>query len=105
MNRITCNDTNGSGTGRAGAWLRLIAGACIILLMAAVFSSGYTPPGVLGEVIRHNREADIDASPFFYGDVENMLELIEDAERWWQNGSIEDERETGAPSEISEQEE
>ena len=58
--------------------------------MAAVFASGYTPPGVLGEVIRHNQRVDIDASPFFYGDVDNMMELIEGAERWWQNRSDKD---------------
>ena len=47
------------------------------------FGSGYAPPGVCGDVIRHNQSADIDASPFFYGDVENMNELIDGAERLW----------------------
>ena len=78
--------------------------ACIILFIAAVFASGYTPPGVAGEVIRHNRDADIDASPFFYGDVDNMLELIEGAERLWRYRSIENEREIGTQSVTSEQE-
>jgi hypothetical protein len=42
--------------------------------MVGFFASGYAPPGVCGEVLRHNQEAQIDASPFFYGDVENMAE-------------------------------
>lgn len=105
MNRISCNRVNGSETGRARAWLKLFAGTCIILLLAAVFGSGYTPPGVAGEVIRHNQRADIDASPFFYGDVENMAELIEGAERWWHNGSIENDREIDAPTKTENQEE
>ncbi len=42
-----------------------------------VLASGFTPPGIAGEVIRHNREADIDASPLFYTEVENMAELEE----------------------------
>jgi len=61
--------------------MRFIIGLGLLGALAAFFASGITPPGVCGEVIRHNREADIDASPFFYGDVENMLELIEGAER------------------------
>lgn len=103
MNRIRCDSRNRTGTGRARAWLKLFAGACLILLLAAVFGSGYTPPGVFGEVIRHNRQADIDASPFFYGDVENMADLIAGAERWWRNGSIENDREIEAPIETEDQ--
>jgi hypothetical protein len=61
---------------------RLAVGLAIIVGMALFFASGYTPPGICGEVLRHNQQADIDASPFFYGDVENMLEIIEDAEQW-----------------------
>jgi hypothetical protein len=98
------NRSSGSETGRAAAWLKLIAGACLLLLIAAVFASGYTPPGMAGEVIRHNQKEDIDASPFFYGDVDNMLELIEGAERWWHNGSIENDREITTPLETGNQE-
>ena len=60
----------------------------IILLAAAFFASGITPPGVCGEVIRHNQQEDIDASPFFYGDVENMLEIIESAEQMHANAGL-----------------
>jgi hypothetical protein len=41
----------------------------------SVFASGYTPPGVAGEVLRHNRACDIDASPIWYMEVENMQEI------------------------------
>lgn len=33
------------------------------------------PSGFLGATIRNNIEHDIDATPIFYGDVENMSEL------------------------------
>ncbi len=50
---------------------------------AAFFASGYTPPGICGEVVRHNQQNDIDASPFFYGDVENFSEILTEAEQMY----------------------
>ena len=50
----------------------------VVVILAAVagfFSSGVTPPGPAGEVLRHNQSCDIDASPLFYSEVENMHEL------------------------------
>jgi len=61
-------------------WLGFGAGLIVLFGMAAFFASGITPPGVCGETIRHNQDCNIDASPFFYGDVENIVELIEGAE-------------------------
>jgi hypothetical protein len=58
-----------------GRWLKFIIGLCGLLLMFAFFASGYDPPGPLGEVLRHNMENDIDASPLFYSEVENMSQL------------------------------
>jgi hypothetical protein len=55
-------------------WLRFLAGLFALALFAGFFASGYTPPGICGEVLRHNQANEIDASPFFYGDVENMAE-------------------------------
>ncbi len=81
MARINYDMDTVHGTGRVKAWINLAAGAIFLLVAVAFFASGYTPPGVMGEVVRHNQQADIDASPFFYGDVDNMLELIEGAER------------------------
>ncbi len=56
-------------------WLKFICGLVLIALIFAFFSSGYTPPGIFGEVLRHNQQNDIDASPLFYSEVENMSEL------------------------------
>jgi hypothetical protein len=39
--------------------------------------SGITPPGASGEVLRHNRAHDIDASPLFYSEVAHMAALEE----------------------------
>ena len=58
-------------------WCKFIIGSAILAGAVYGISTGYTPPGILGEVVRHNQEAGIDASPFFYGDVENMTELEE----------------------------
>jgi hypothetical protein len=44
-------------------------------LVAGFFASGYSPPGPCGDVLRHNQARDIDASPLFYSEVENMTEL------------------------------
>lgn len=56
-------------------WLKFLGGLTILILMFVFFSSDYTPPGVFGEVLRHNRQNNIDASPLFYSEVENMSEL------------------------------
>jgi hypothetical protein len=56
---------------------RFLIGLLILTGLTMFFFSGYTPPGVFGEVLRHNQEHQIDASPFFYGDVENMHEYEE----------------------------
>ena len=55
-------------------WIKFTGGVIILTGMIIFFSSGYAPPGVFGEVLRHNQEYNIDASPFFFGDVENMAE-------------------------------
>lgn len=56
---------------------KFLIGLAILILMVCFFSSDYTPPGIFGEVLRHNKECDIDASPLFYSEVENMSELEE----------------------------
>jgi hypothetical protein len=66
-------------------WTRFFVGLVLLGLFVTFFASGYAPPGVFGEVLRHNQEHDIDASPLFYTDVENMHELeaglVQDPER------------------------
>jgi hypothetical protein len=64
-------------------WIKFTAGLLIIGGMAAFFASGYTPPGICGEVVRHNQQNNIDASPFFYGDVENFSEILLEAEQMY----------------------
>ena len=54
---------------------RLAVGLALLTAVAGFFASGYSPPGPLGEVLRHNQEQGIDASPLFYTEVENMQEL------------------------------
>ncbi|MBU1320666.1 MAG: hypothetical protein KKG33_02970 [candidate division Zixibacteria bacterium] len=61
--------------GRFIAWSKFAIGLCMLLLMVTLFASGYTLPGVFGEVVRHNQATDIDASPLFYSEVENMSDL------------------------------
>jgi hypothetical protein len=56
-------------------WIKFSIGLAILAMMIVFFSSGYTPPGILGEVLRHNKACSIDASPLFYSEVENMDEL------------------------------
>jgi hypothetical protein len=60
---------------RSNGWVRFLVGLIVLGSCIAFFASGYTPPGVLGEVLRHNQQHDIDASPLFYSEVENMQEL------------------------------
>jgi hypothetical protein len=62
---------------RGRRWLRFFIGLALLGISIAFFASGPTPPGIAGEVLRHNREHDIDASPLFYSEVENMHELEE----------------------------
>ena len=61
-------------SGNAKNWLKFLFGLIMLIAFAGVLASGFTPPGICGEVLRHNQDYDIDASPFWYGDVENMQE-------------------------------
>ena len=56
-------------------WGKFVLGLALLALTIAFFSSGYSPPGSFGEVLRHNQANSIDASPLFYSEVENMAEL------------------------------
>jgi len=60
---------------RFGDWLKFVVGLLVIAGVFSFFSSNYSPPGVFGEVLRHNRANNIDASPLFYSEVEHMSEL------------------------------
>ncbi|HOP06430.1 MAG TPA: hypothetical protein PLF13_03975 [candidate division Zixibacteria bacterium] len=54
---------------------RFLVGLAALTLFYVWIMSGVTPPGICGSVIRHNRAANIDASPLFYSDVEHMNSL------------------------------
>jgi len=60
---------------RLRPWLRFLAGLTMLVMAAGFFMSGVTPPGVCGEVLRHNQAEEIDASPLFYSEVEHMAAL------------------------------
>jgi hypothetical protein len=64
-----------TGTNRIKDWLKFSGGLVLLGGMILFFASGYSPPGVCGEVLRHNQAYDIDASPLIYTEVENMAVL------------------------------
>ncbi|MEW5923024.1 MAG: hypothetical protein AB1746_03465 [Candidatus Zixiibacteriota bacterium] len=55
--------------------LKFGIGFAAILAFYLIIAAGATPPGICGEVLRHNRANNIDASPLFYSEVENIREL------------------------------
>jgi len=65
----TARERRGS---RAAAWGRLGVGLTVLAAVVSFLASGITPPGVFGEVLRHNQDCGIDASPLFYSEVEHM---------------------------------
>lgn len=75
---------------RLKAWLKFGVGLVVLSALVAFFAPGYTPPGAFGKVLRHNQAHDIDASPLFYTEVENMPELeqgvkaLREEARCWQ---------------------
>ena len=81
-------------------WRRFLIG--VICLTGAVFffTRGPTPPGVLGEVIRHNQAAAIDAASLVPYDVENIVEIQAGLTEWWEkpDTSISSIRHTQAAS-------
>jgi len=54
---------------------KLMIGISILVGLIFLLSTNDPPSGILGATIRYNIEHDIDATPIFYGDVENMSEL------------------------------
>jgi hypothetical protein len=53
-------------------WIKFLVGLILLTLVILFFASGITPPGVCGEVLRHNQQNNIDASPIWYMGVEKM---------------------------------
>ena len=61
----------------AGRLLRFAVGLICLAAFFGFFASGYSPPGILGEVLRHNQAYNINATPLLYSELENMPELEE----------------------------
>jgi hypothetical protein len=68
---------------RPRSWRRFGLGVLGFTGVLFLFTRGVTPPGVCGDVIRHNRAAAIDATPYFYTEVENIVELQAGLDTWW----------------------
>ncbi len=64
-------------------WLKFMIGLTGLAMFFGFFASGYSFPGVFGEVLRHNQANDIDASPLLYLEVENMAELEQGVRDLW----------------------
>ncbi len=59
----------------------LALGMVALAVFAGFFASGWSPPGIAGEVLRHNQQHNIDASPLFYSEVEHMAALEKGVEQ------------------------
>lgn len=78
MNNQRPTDTRSTLAQRLG---RFFLGLIGLALFAGVFASGWTPPGMAGDVLRHNQQHEIDASPLFYSEVDHMAELEKGVQR------------------------
>ena len=61
--------------GLIGKGLRLLIGVLILSGTFWLLAAGPCPPGAAGEVIRHNRDHDVQATALFYLDLDRMPEL------------------------------
>ena len=73
--KTTNSHTAAAKQSLAVRWLRFVLAVAVLALFIGFVASGVTPPGVFGEVLRHNQAEDIDASPLIYTDVEHMQDL------------------------------
>ena len=64
--------TNHNSRGPA-AWAKLVAGTLLLTFIVLLLMQGYAPPGPAGEVFRNNLRNRIDATPFFYTEVESFM--------------------------------
>lgn len=81
-------------------WHKFALGLAMLAVAVLFFSSGYSPPGPAGEVLRHNQAHDIDATPFFYGDVERMSEYEAGVAAMRESASANSTRDTAAPADT-----
>ncbi len=62
-------------------YFRFIIGLAALALFYSLFASGLNPPGITGEVLRHNRANNINASPLWYRDLEDINSYERDVHR------------------------
>lgn len=65
------NDSHGSR--EPAAWMKLVLGSLVLASVVLFLMQGYVPPGPIGDVIRNNQKQGIDATPFFYTEVESLM--------------------------------
>ena len=70
MHEDHCKSDHTRGT---VAWAKFVAGAMLLTCAVLLLMQGYAPPGPAGDVFRNNLENDIDATPFFYTEVESLM--------------------------------
>ena len=80
---MRCSNQNTTGHRRRGSWGRFVV--CVVAFIGVIFffTKGATPPGAFGTVVRHNQAKAIDATPYFYSEVENIIELQAALDEWW----------------------
>ena len=59
-----------AGPGGLAAWGKFALGTFLLAGAILTLMRGYTPPGVVGDVLRNNLRNGIDATPLFYTEVE-----------------------------------
>ena len=60
------------------SWFRFILGILLLTAFVLVVTIAPVPAGFAGDVIRHNIEEGIDATPLFYSEFEEMSEWEND---------------------------
>ena len=64
----------------SSGWFKFCLGLILVVGLMVVIVHLPVPEGFGGEVIRNNLENDIDASPLFYTEVDNIFEMSRDVE-------------------------
>ncbi len=68
---------NNSVRHRIVSWGKFTLGLALISGFYYILNTSQPPPGIAGEVLRHNLEQGIDANPLIYSDLDKMMELEE----------------------------
>lgn len=80
---MPCNNRHLPQGRRQPSWTRFIIGILCLCGTVFLFTRGVTPPGIFGEVVRHNRAAAVDATYLVSYDVENIVEIQAGLAEWW----------------------